>query len=192
MENNQDMNQENGQNQPAAQEPSGNTEPGQAQYTDPNSGYENPNSGYQNANSGYGNPNSGYQNQNNGYSYQNNGYSYQNNGYSYQNGGYQYQDNSSYNAGGNPGGYYQSGNNYENGMDTSPMSMGEWMLTILIMLIPCVNIVMYLIWAFSKTGNLNRRNYCRAFLIFYLIILVLTIIFSVVFGFAAATTYTYY
>ncbi len=148
-------------------------EKGEQEYTDPNKGYQTQNSGYQYQNNGY--QNGGYQAQNNGYQYQNNGY--QNGGYQYQNGGYQYQ---------NPR------KDSENGMDTRPMSMGEWMLTILIMLIPCVNIVVYLIWAFGKTGNVNRRNYCRAYLIFYVIILVLAIIFSVVFGIAAASTLTYY
>lgn len=46
----------------------------------------------------------------------------------------------------------------------SVMSMGEWIVTLIVMLIPCVNIIMMIIWAFGN-GNENRKNYCRANLI---------------------------
>lgn len=54
----------------------------------------------------------------------------------------------------------------EEEMDTRPLSMGEWALTLLALLIPCCGgIILYIFWAFSKKGNINRRNYCRAALI---------------------------
>ena len=31
-----------------------------------------------------------------------------------------------------------------------PMSMGEWLISLLVMMIPCVNIVMMFVWAFSS------------------------------------------
>ena len=70
---------------------------------------------------------------------------------------------------------YQPG--YDPGMDQKPLSMGEWILTILVMMIPCVGLILYLIWAFGKTGNVNRRNYCRAYLIIYVVILAISIAF---------------
>ena len=36
---------------------------------------------------------------------------------------------------------------------------------ILILALPLVNIVMYLYWALSSTGNINRKNFCIASLI---------------------------
>ena len=48
------------------------------------------------------------------------------------------------------------------------MSVGSWLLTLLVLLIPCVGIVMYFVWAFG-VGNENRRNFCRAGLIMSLI-----------------------
>jgi hypothetical protein len=54
--------------------------------------------------------------------------------------------------------------------DTRPMTVGEWMLTLLVLAIPLVNFVMYLVWAFSGTGNVNRRNFCRASIYWVLII----------------------
>ena len=77
-------------------------------------------------------------------------------------------------------------------MDQKPLSMGEWILTILVMMIPCVGLILYLIWAFGKTGNVNRRNYCRAYLIIYVVILAISIAFMAIFGaavFSVGTTY---
>ena len=104
------------------------------------------------------------------YTYSNAG---QNNGsQSYQQ---QYQDNYNYNVGNNTG----YGTEYQDGMDTTPLSMGEWVLTLLLMAIPCVNIIMCCVWAFGKTGNINRRNFCRAELIFIAIGVVLSIIMGI-------------
>lgn len=46
--------------------------------------------------------------------------------------------------------------------DTRPMTLGDWMLTILVLAIPVVNIVMYVYWAVSDSGNANRRTFCQA------------------------------
>lgn len=106
---------------------------------------------------------------------------------------YQYQGNYYYHAGPNPAQPYQPyQQNYESGMDQTPLSMGEWILTILVMMIPCVGLIIYLVWAFGKNGNVNRRNYCRAYLIIYAVILVISILFVVVFGAALFSTFTYY
>ncbi len=70
----------------------------------------------------------------------------------------------------------------------SPLSVGEWILTILALFIPCVGIILYLVWAFGKKGNVNRRNYCRAYLVIYGIIMAIYLLIVLVFGasFAAA------
>lgn len=100
-----------------------------------------------------------------------------------------YQDNYSYNVNGSTG----YNHNYDTDMDQSPMSMGDWLLTILIMtFIPCVGIVLYFVWAFGKNGNINRRNYCRAYLIIMGIGIVLAIIFLIIFGIASVNTFRYY
>ncbi len=103
----------------------------------------------------------------------------------------QYQDNFNYNVQNHTTGYGQS---YED--DNAPMSMGEWVLMLLLMAIPCVNIVMCCVWAFGKDGNVNRRNFCRAKLIFFGIgvlcfIIVLAIILVVALG-AGRGSYYYY
>ena len=54
--------------------------------------------------------------------------------------------------------------------DARPMTVGDWMLTLLVLAIPLVNFVMYVVWALSGTGNVNRRNFCRATIYWFLII----------------------
>lgn len=115
---------------------------------------------------------------------QNANYQYQNTQGS-QNSNYQYQqDNLNYNIGNNMG-YNQ--NHYQD-MDTSPMSMGDWLLTLLAAMIPCAGIVLYFVWAFSSTGNINRRNFCRAQLVIMGVVMVLYLIIAVVFGMTYLTS----
>jgi hypothetical protein len=58
-----------------------------------------------------------------------------------------------------------------------PMTLGDWILTLIISVIPCVNIIMLFVWGFSQGGNTSRKNYCRAVLILYAIGFVLSLIF---------------
>ena len=46
----------------------------------------------------------------------------------------------------------------------SVMTMGEWLITLIVGAIPCVNLIMMFVWAFGN-GNENRKNFCRANLI---------------------------
>ena len=71
--------------------------------------------------------------------------------------------------------------NYQGDPNQEVMSVGSWLITLPILAIPCVNIVMYFIWAFGN-GNENRRNFCRAGLIFMLIAVVLSVLLTSMFG----------
>lgn len=68
------------------------------------------------------------------------------------------------------------------GGDTSVMSVKDWLVTLILLIIPCVNIVMLIVWAASSSGNLNRKNYCIAYLIVLAAIVVLYILLFLVFG----------
>lgn len=65
-----------------------------------------------------------------------------------------------------------------------PISVGEWLVTMLLMLIPCVNIVLMFVWAFSSKEKKSKSNYFKAALIFAAIVLVLYIILIAIFGVA--------
>jgi len=57
------------------------------------------------------------------------------------------------------------------------ISTGGWLLNLLLLIIPIVGLVVYIIWAFGN-GNLNRRNYARATLIFMIAAILLGVISS--------------
>ena len=69
--------------------------------------------------------------------------------------------------------------------DEKPMSVGEWLITIFVLAIPLVNVVLYLYWAFSGSENLNRRNYCRASLVIFVIAVGIFVLFALFGGLAA-------
>lgn len=64
------------------------------------------------------------------------------------------------------------------GEDTSPLSVGQYLLMLIISGIPMVGLIMQLVWAFGGATNVNRRNFARAGLILSLAAIVLAIIFS--------------
>ncbi len=69
--------------------------------------------------------------------------------------------------------------NYSNQPDTFPaVSILDWVLSYLALTIPCVNIVMLCIWAFSSNTNPSKQNWARAMFIMIVIGIVLGIAFS--------------
>ena len=53
------------------------------------------------------------------------------------------------------------------------MTLGNWLLTLVLLSIPVVNIVMLLVWAFSGETHPSKKTFCQASLILFLIMLVL-------------------
>ncbi|OOR90827.1 hypothetical protein B0181_04305 [Moraxella caviae] len=68
--------------------------------------------------------------------------------------------------------------NHNLAANPKPISLGEWLLTLLILSIPVVNIIALLIWAFSRSTNPSKSNFAKAQLIF----IVLVIIFAAAFA----------
>ena len=71
-----------------------------------------------------------------------------------------------------------------------PMSVKDWLLTLLIIAIPVVGIVMLFVYAFGNNENLNRQNWAKAQLIVLAIVFALVMLCLIVFGsiFAAAAS----
>lgn len=63
-----------------------------------------------------------------------------------------------------------------------PVSLGEWIVTFLLLCIPCVNIVMMFIWAFSSTEKKSKSNFFKAYLIVALVVSVITFVMMAIFG----------
>lgn len=66
--------------------------------------------------------------------------------------------------------------------ETRPMSVGEWMITILVLMIPVVNVIMYIYWALSDSGNVNRKTFCQASILWWLIIMGVVLLASFALG----------
>ena len=56
--------------------------------------------------------------------------------------------------------------------DMKPMTTGQWFLTLLVLSIPIVNIILYIVWA-AGAGNVNRVTFCRASILWFLIVMVI-------------------
>ena len=118
------------------------------------------NSNYANSNYANGNyANSSYASGNYANGNYNNG-SY-NGGNSYNNGNY---SNGNYNN--NYGGGYGNNIYQPSQLDLEePVKMSEWLISLLLMMVPCVNIIMMFVWAFSKTEKKSKSNFFKAQLI---------------------------
>ena len=62
------------------------------------------------------------------------------------------------------------------------VTLGDWMVTILLSAIPVVNLVMLFLWAFGSTTNPSKANWAKATLIWMVIGIALAILFVVVIG----------
>ncbi|PIT47012.1 hypothetical protein [Snodgrassella alvi] len=45
------------------------------------------------------------------------------------------------------------------------MSTVDWLISLVILSIPIINLIMMLIWAFGENDNPNRSNFCKASLV---------------------------
>lgn len=63
-----------------------------------------------------------------------------------------------------------------------PVTFADWMISMLIMCIPCVNIVMMLVWAFGSNTKKSKANYFKASLVWMLIFTVLSFVMVGAFG----------
>lgn len=72
--------------------------------------------------------------------------------------------------------------NYENSGLEEPVSMGEWLVALLISMIPCVNVIMFFVWAFGNDCKKSKSNFFKARLIMIIVhIVVYTLLYAVVF-----------
>ena len=70
------------------------------------------------------------------------------------------------------------------------MSVGDWIITMLIIMIPCLGIVMMFVWAFSSSENKSKSNYFKAQLIFLGVVLIFYLIMFAIFGASFLTMFS--
>lgn len=62
-----------------------------------------------------------------------------------------------------------------------PVSVGNWMITYLIMCIPFVNMIMLFVWSFGGGSPISKENWAKASLLWMLIALIFyTVLFLTV------------
>jgi len=79
---------------------------------------------------------------------------------------------------------YGGGGGYRGGGYGPPqqeMEFRDWVIFNIVMLIPCVNIIMLLIWAFSK-DNKTRSDFCKAYLVVHIGLAIIMTIMMFIFG----------
>ena len=62
------------------------------------------------------------------------------------------------------------------------VSLGKWIGTMLLSMIPIVNIILIIVWAVNKAENPNRRNWALAMLILWVVLIAIYAILFIVFG----------
>lgn len=96
------------------------------------------------------------------------------------NGNYQQYPYNNYNYNGN----YQAPYQQNSPLDLEePMKMSEWLISLLITLIPCVGLIMIFVWAFGSTEKKSKSNFFKAYLVFGVIRIAIFLIY--VFFYAA-------
>jgi len=64
-----------------------------------------------------------------------------------------------------------------------PVEMGEWIgLLALATFVPCIGIILVIVWAFNKTEKKSKSNFCKAYLIIWLIKLAIAMTLFIIFG----------
>lgn len=69
------------------------------------------------------------------------------------------------------------------------MSVGEWMVTMLVTAIPIIGFIMLFVWAFGDGSNPNKKSWARASLMFFAIGIVLY--FVLIVGFIGLGAFAY-
>jgi hypothetical protein len=62
------------------------------------------------------------------------------------------------------------------------VSVSEWVVTLLLMCIPLVNVILLFVWAFDSAVKPSKSNWSKAMLIFVAISIIIGIFCGIVFG----------
>lgn len=57
-----------------------------------------------------------------------------------------------------------------------PLSVGQYIVTLLLICVPILGIILLFKWSFGKAVNLNKKNMARAYLIFFAVWFVLILV----------------
>jgi hypothetical protein len=52
-----------------------------------------------------------------------------------------------------------------NGSENQPVSIGEWILTFILLAIPLVNLIMLIVWAVSGSTHPSKKTFAQAYFV---------------------------
>jgi len=63
-----------------------------------------------------------------------------------------------------------------------PLSIGDWLVTLIVTAIPVIGFIMLFVWAFGGNAHPSKANWAKAALILFAIGIVLSVLLTVIFG----------
>lgn len=66
--------------------------------------------------------------------------------------------------------------------ETDVVPVWDWVLTLLLTLLPLINLVMLFIWAFGENTNPSKANYAKASLFIFAALALLYLLIALLFG----------
>lgn len=67
-----------------------------------------------------------------------------------------------------------------NGSEYKPVSVGNWILTFILLAIPLVNLIMLIVWAVGATTHPSKKTFAQAYLIIFLIVFCIGVLFALI------------
>ena len=64
----------------------------------------------------------------------------------------------------------------------TPMTIGDWLITLIITYIPFVGLIMLFVWAFGDGAHPSKKTWAQALLIMVAISIILAIVFFLIFA----------
>lgn len=70
----------------------------------------------------------------------------------------------------------------DNVREQEVVKTGDWVLTMFISALPLVGLIMLFVWGFGSGNNQNKANWAKAVLIWYAVIIGVSILIGLLFG----------
>ena len=70
----------------------------------------------------------------------------------------------------------------QQGTTYTPMTIGDWIITLIITYIPLIGFIMLFVWAFGDGTHPSKKSWAQALLIMVAISIILAIVFFLIFA----------
>ena len=67
-----------------------------------------------------------------------------------------------------------------NGAEYKPVSIGNWILTFILLAIPLVNLIMLIVWAVSGSTNPSKKTFAQAYFVLLAILFCIGVLLALI------------